>query len=109
MNDSIIIARNTRLTSKIVARQIHVSTGGELTIIASQYGPDATLPELTIEYLEALCSKFYYGGYYHKNAIADIMLLNGYLRLCQYDDFYSDLQRNLKEQRVTIIYSELFL
>ena len=109
MFNSVLISKNTQLTFKLIAKAIYVSSNGEVTIVAKHYGPNVKLPDLTVEYLEALCSKFYYGGYSHPNAIADIMLLNGYLQTRQYGDFYSNLHSNLEEQRVTVISSELFL
>lgn len=107
-DESILIARNIRLTYKLTAKEIYVNPEGEITIIASQYGPNAPVPELTVEFLESLCSRFYYGGYNHKNAIADIMLLNSVLRGWQYDSFYDSLRSNLSDHKLTVITSELF-
>jgi hypothetical protein len=109
MFNSILISKNIQLTFKLIAKAIYVSPSGEITIVAKQYGPHTKLPQLTVEYLESLCSKFYYGGYSHPHAIADIMLLNGYLQTRYYGDFYANLRSNLEEQRVTIISSELSL
>ena len=108
MLNTVLIAKNIRLTFKLTAKEIHVSSDGEIIIIAKQFGPNAPIPTLTVNYLEALCSKFYYGGVAHQHAIADILLLNGYLHTSDYGDFYASLHNNLTEQRVTIISSELF-
>jgi len=107
MIKQIIVAKNVRLTYKLIAKAIYVSNKGEVTIVTTQYGPNAPIPNLKAEHLEFLCSKFYYGGYSHRNAIADILLLNGYLSTRQYDDFYEELRNNLEEQRITVISSEL--
>ena len=109
MGDTILISKNVRLTFALTASAVYVSNRGELILHVIQFGPKLKLPQLSVEYLEALCSKFYYGGYAHKNAIADIMLLNGYIRAIHYDDFYEALRNNLEEQRVTVISSELCL
>ena len=106
--DSVLIGKNVRLTYQLTAKAIYVSPTGEVTIFTSQYNPDAKIPPLTVEYLESICSRLYYGGYNHKNAIADIMLLNSVLRKRQYDDFYSSLKDNLEENKMTIIASPLF-
>lgn len=106
--DSVLIGKNIRLSYKLTAKEIYVSPDGEVTIITSQYGPNVPMPQLTVEYLESICSRMYYGGYNHKNAIADIMLLNSVLRRRQYDDFYAALQDNLEENKMTIIASPLF-
>ena len=107
-NNSVLIAKDTRLTFKLLANAIYVSPDGEVTIVAEQFGPNAEVPELTVDYLDAICSRFYYGGYTHQDAIADIMLLNSVLSLRDYDDFYSALENNLKSGKITIISSVLF-
>ena len=109
MNDCILISRNVRLTYKLIAKAIYVSRHGETIIVANHYTPNSKIPEITVDYLESLCSKFYYGGYSHKNAIADIMLLNNLISTSRYGEFYDALRNNLEQQRVTVIYSELFL
>ena len=109
MNKTILISKNVRLTFKLTATAIYVSPIGEVFVTTSQYSPNAPFPELTVEYLESLCSKFYYGGYTHQNAIADILLLNGLLTTGHYDDFYDSLRQNLEEQKITVISSELYL
>ena len=110
MNNSILISRNVRLTYKLTAKAIYVSNRGEVTIVLERFGPKITeIPELSVDYLDALCSKFYYGGYTHANAIADILLLNSAISTAFYDDFYESLHNNLMKQRITIISSELFL
>lgn len=109
MNNCILISKNVRLTYKIIARAIYVTSQVEVIIAIKTFAPNAKVPSLTVEYLEALCSKFYYGGYTHPNAIADIMLLNNFLSTSYYEDFYNALHSNLEEQRITIISSEPFL
>ena len=109
MNNCILISKNVRLTFNLIAKSIYVTTQGDVIIVAKKYTPNATIPLLTVEYLESLCSKFYYGGYSHQNAIADIMLLNNYLTTSHYGDFYYALHNNLEKQRVTVISSEPFL
>ena len=108
MTDSVLIAKNVHLTARLTAAEIWVNSDGEVGIVASQFGPNAPVPDLDAEYLDSLCSKFYYGGYTHQNAIADIMLLNGILRRSQYDEFYESLSNNLRYRRITIIASKLF-
>lgn len=107
-NGSVLIARNIRLTFKLLAKEIYVSSDGSVTIVAEQFGPRAEMPELSVDYLDAICSKHYYGGYLHQDAIADIMLLNSVLSLKEYGDFYSALAENLKNGNVTVISSALF-
>lgn len=107
-SDSVLVSKNIRLTYKLTAKAIYVSPSGEVTLIVKQFGPNAPVPSLTVEYLESLCSQFYFGGYNHQNAIADIMLLNSVLRKRQYDGFYSALKENLTNNRMTIIASDLF-
>ena len=107
-SEAVLIGKNIRLSYKLTAKAIYVSPDGEVTIFTSQFGPNAPIPHLTVEYLESLCSQLYYGGHNHKNAIADIMLLNSVLRKRQYDDFYASLQDNLAENKMTIIASVLF-
>ena len=106
--NSILIGKNIQLTYQLIAKSIYISPDGEITIYTKQYDPEARLPHLTVEYLESICSKLYYGNCTHKNAIADIMLLNSVLRRRQYDDFYATLQENLEENKMTIIASPLF-
>lgn len=108
LNDSVLISRNIQLTFKLLAKEIYVSKSGELTLIVNQIGPYAPCPDLTVEYLEFLCSKFYYGGKPHKHAIADILLLNSLLRAYDYGDFYDSLRYNLEHRNVTIISSVIF-
>lgn len=107
--DAVLIARNIRLTFKLVAKEIYVTPAGEVFITTRQFGPKAPIPDLTVEYLEAICSRFYYGGYAHQNAIADIMLLNSVLTAKHYGDFYNALRSNLSRHKITVISSELFL
>ena len=108
-SNPVLIAKNVRLTYRLTAKEIYVSSDGEVLIITSQFGPNAPMPELTVEYLESLCSRMYYGGYTHQNAIADIMLLNSVLTAKHYGDFYAALREHLSRQKITIISSELFL
>ena len=103
MYDSVVIARNVHLTSDLFAKSIYVTRNGEVSIVFNQDSPVTSIPELTVDYLDTLCSRFYYGGYSHKHAIADILLLNGLLSSRYYPDFYDALRNNLVEQRVTII------
>lgn len=108
MYDSILVARNVQLTFRLKAKEIYISPDGSVTIIASQIGPHAPCPSLSVEYLESLCCSFYYGGKFHKYAIADIMLLNHMLRRYEYGGFYDALRYNLESQTMTIISSEIF-
>ena len=108
MNNSVLISRNIQLSYKLTAKEIHITSSGEVILFTKHFGPKILIPNLTIDYLEALCSKFYFGGYTHQNAIADIMLLNGLLSTNNYGDFYDALRNNLAKQRVTIISSDLF-
>lgn len=108
MNKSIIIAKNVPLTARLRAQEIWVSNLGEVTIISSQFGPNITIPDLTAEYLESLCAKFYFNSYTRQNAIADIMLLNGFLTRSQYGELYFNLRDNLQKRNLTIITSSLF-
>ena len=105
---SVLISKNVRLTSKILAKEIYVSADGSVTIIVEQFCPRAEFPALSVDYLDAICSKYYYGGYMHQDAIADVMLLNSVLSLKDYGDFYATLAENLKLGRLTIISSILF-
>ena len=107
MNNSIIIAKDVPLTFRLRAREIWVSSAGEVMIIASQYGPKQPVPILQAGYLESLCTSFYFGGKTRQNSIADILLLNGFLARDQYDDFYSDLCYNLSSGNITVVYSAL--
>lgn len=107
-SNPVLIAKNIRLTYKLTAKEIYVSPDGEVLILTSQFGPNAPMPELTVEYLESLCSRMYYGGHAHQNAIADIMLLNSVLTAKHYGDFYTSLRNNLSRQKITVISSELF-
>lgn len=107
-NKSVLIGRDIRLTFKLLAKAIYVSADGSVTIVLEQFGPKADFPELSVDYLDAVCSQFYYGGYLHQDAIADIMLLNSVLSLKEYDDFYSALESNLRSGNITIISSPLF-
>ena len=107
-SNSIIISRDIPLTARLRALELWVSKSGELTIIASQFGPKQPIPKLSMGYLESLCTQFYFGGLSRQNSIADIMLLNGFLTRSQYDDFYFSLEENLNNGNMTIIYSELF-
>ena len=107
-DNAVLIARNIRLTFKLMAKAIYVYGDGSVTIIAEQFGPLAKVPELSVDYLDAICSKFYYGGYLHQDAIADIMLLNSALTLSEYGDFYSALAENLSSGKITVISSVLF-
>lgn len=106
--NSVLIAKNVPLTFRLRAREIWVSADGEVTVFASQFGPQQAMPRLTAEYLESLCAKFYFGGNARQNAIADIMLLNGILTRSQYDSFYYNLSNNLNKGNLTVIYSPLF-
>ena len=108
MNNSVLISKNVPLTARLKATEIWVASDGSVTIYASQFGPKQQVPSLTAEYLDSLCSRFYYGGYTHQNAIADIMLLNSVLRRSQYDDFYDSLRYNLSHRNITVISSSLF-
>ena len=107
MNNAILVSENVRLTFSLTATKIYVSSDGEVYLSLQSYNPKIKIPPLTVEYLESLCSKFYYGGYEHPTAIADIMLLNGFLSTRDYGDFYYLLRHNMLEQRLTIISAEL--
>ena len=107
-NDSIIIAKDIPLTSRLRAKEIWVSGTGDVTIFAAQYGT-YTIPELSVEYLDSLCSSLFFGNYTHQNAIADIMLLNGILRRDRFAEFYQTLREKLKRHSITIISMESFL
>lgn len=109
MYNSILIAKNIPLTFKLTASEIYVSNDGEVTLVVKQLGPNAPCPDLTVEFLESLCRDFYYGGKMHRNAIADILLLNRLLSSYEYGDFYDSLRYNLDSQNITIISSEIFL
>ena len=106
MSRTILIAKNVRLTYRLTATAIYISATGEICIHIESFGPNVKIPQLSVEYLDSLCSSFYYGGYTHKTAIADIMLLNGYLSSVDYESFYDSLRRNLEAQRMTIISTE---
>ena len=107
-NDSVLITKDISITPELSAKAIYVSASGEVTIIADRFDGSSDVPDLTVDYLDALCSRFYYGGYLHQDAIADIMLLNSVLSLRDYDDFYASLDQSLKNGNVTIISSTLF-
>lgn len=102
-----VVARNERLTYDIEAAVIYVSPDGEVVIVADYFNPYAKIPDLSADYLDALCSRFYYGGYEHQDAIADILLLNGALTRDSYDDFYASLRDRLSRGEVTVISGEL--
>ena len=102
-SNEFLIAKNTRLTCRTVAKSIYVSPNGEVTFVIDRVGIEEPLPEISAEYLDALCSRFYYGGYTHQDAIADILLLNGVLSLKDYDSFYSALKSNLRDGKITVI------
>lgn len=108
MNE-ILIAKNIPLTARLTAKEIWVSASGSVTLIAAQFGPNQPIPKLSVEYIDSLCSRFYYGAYAHKNAIADILLLNGFLTRSRYDTFYYALQQNLERGNILIVYSPLLL
>lgn len=108
MYNSILIAKDIRLTFKLRASEIYVSNEGEVTLVVAQLGPHAPCPELSVEYLESICCDFYYGGKPHRNSIADILLLNRLLSSCDYGDFYDSLRYNLENHNLTIISSEIF-
>lgn len=91
------------MTFRMTARAIYVSGSGEVTIVLEQTGPQEPLPEISADYLDALCSRFYYGGYTHQDAIADILLLNGVLSQKDYDGFYAALRENLSAGRITLM------
>ena len=109
MKNDLLIAKRVPLTFSLTAESIYISDEGEVTIVASELYPNSPLPKLTVEYLESLCSQFYFGNLERPHAIADIMLLNNYVRFRHYDEFYSALRQNLEEQRITIISSKLSL
>ena len=88
LNDSVLISKNIQLTYKLTAIEIYISRSGDITLIVSQIGPYAPCPKLSVDYLEALCCSFYFGGHPRRYAIADILLLNGLLRKYEYSDFY---------------------
>lgn len=108
LNNSIIIAKNVPLTTRLKAKEIWVSGTGEVTIFTAQFGPAQPIPKLNVTYLESLCSKFYFGGIARQNSIADMLMLNGILARSQYDDFYYCLSRTLNRGELTIIASILF-
>lgn len=107
-NNSVLIARDIQLTFNLRAKSIYVDSDGCVTIVLEHFGPKTEIPELTVDYLDAICSKYYYGGYTHQDAIADIMLLNSVLTSVEYDDFYSALESNLLAGNVSIISSPIF-
>ncbi len=107
-DNCVLISKNVQLTFKLTALGIYISNEGEVIIVASQIGPDAPCPHLTVEYLESLCRDFYYGGKPHAHAIADVLLLNRLLSKNVYGDFYDCLYYNLGHQNITLICSELF-
>lgn len=102
-----VVARNERLTYDVEASIIYVSPDGEVVIVADSFNPYAIIPDLSADYLDALCSHFYYGGYEHQDAIADILLLNGVLTRDSYDDFYASLRDRLSRGEVIVISGEL--
>ena len=108
-NNSVVIARNIPLTARLKATEIWVSSDAEITIYTTQFGPSQPIPDLSLEYLESICRKFYYGGKAHQNAIADILLLNGFLMRPQYDEFYYNLLKTINNGEYTVISSPLFL
>jgi len=101
--DTVLVAKDIRLTFRTVAKSIYVSSHGEVTIVLERFGPEEPLPDITADYLDAICSRFYYGGYTHQDAIADILLLNGVLSHRDYDEFYSALKSNLCDGKITVI------
>lgn len=103
----VIIAKNVPLTARLKAKEIWVDSSANLTIVADQFGPEQAIPYMCVEYLEALCSKFYYNNYTHQNAIADIMLLNGILTRSDYEEFYDMLRESVESERYTVIWAEL--
>ena len=104
MNNTVLISKNVRLTYKLTAEEIFVSNDGSVTMLIENYGPNISIPDLSLDYLEALCSRFYFGGEGHRAAIADIMLLNGVLvSILQYEDFYFKLGESLRNRRYIII------
>ena len=108
MYESIIIAKNVPLTTRLTAKEILINAQAQITITALQFGPSQPIPKLTTDYLEYLCTKFYFGGYSRQHSIADILMLNGLLARDQYDDFYYVLGRTLSRGEFTIITSQLF-
>jgi len=107
-NSTVLIARDIQLTYKLRAKSIYVDSDGSVAIVMEHFGPKTQIPELTVDYLDALCSKFYYGGYTHQDAIADIMLLNSVLTRGDYGNFYSALESNLRAGNVSVISSPIF-
>jgi hypothetical protein len=103
----VIIAKNIQLQSRLKAKEIWVSAFGDITIVADHFGPKQSIPYLCVEYLEAICSKFYFNNYTHQNAIADILLLNGALTRSDYEDFYDRLRDSTETERYTVIWAEL--
>ena len=106
--NSIIIAKDVQLTPKLTAKEIYISSDGEILISTDKPGPYTPYPKLTAEYLEHLCTKFYYGGKHRKHAIADILLLNRLISSKDYGDFYDNLNYNAENQNITIIASVFF-
>lgn len=102
-NDTVLISKDIKLTFRLVAKSIYVSSRGEVTLVLEQTGAKEPLPEISADYLDALCSRFYYGGYTHQDAIADILLLNGVLSKREFDGFYAALRENLSAGRITLV------
>lgn len=107
--DACVISRNVQLSDLLLATAIYVSSDGRVFITTdSMYANEREiLPTLSVEYLDALCSKHYFGGYGHQGAIADILLLHDALTKDMYDDFYSALRSNLAAGNITIVSSQL--
>ena len=105
-DEVVLISRDCVFPSGLRAAAVYVSTQGDVTIVAHEYSPKTGIPDLNAECLEAICSRFYYGGRNHRDAIADIMLLNGLIRRSEYDEFYAALNKNMQKRRLTIISSQ---
>lgn len=107
MNE-VVVTRNARLPGGVLASAIYVSPAGEVYIVTDESSPKYSVPSVSNEYLEAVCSKFYYGGVSHRDAIAGILLLHGALSKNDFGVFYEALRANLSAGRVTVISPERF-
>lgn len=105
--DVVLFSKDHVFPSGLSAIAVYVSACGEVTIVTKGYSPKIGVPVLDTRYLEAMCSRFYYGGRDHRDAIADVMLLNGFLRRSEYDSFYAALNDNMMNRRLTIVSSQM--
>ena len=101
-----LIGKKVDLPNGLIADAIYVSTRGNVLLVAEKYSPKFGALSLDTEYLEAICSRFYYGGRCHCHAIADIALLNGALSISDYDTFYAALRASTENGNLTVISSQ---